>query len=771
MPEHAAEPADEAAVTIFDEAFAEALNSREEAVLEEGWYAVTGEPVLQTKLSIRGPVNLILTDQSSLYLPLSFEIESTGTLTVWACSTDPEVMGSLRFETQNESRGAVTINGGKIDGTSHSGTAMYLTGDLTINDGMISLTGETAGLVTSNPGAQDSDVTVNGGVLKGTGRLSGILVRGTLRLTGGTVEGYAGEDVNEDFFAAVDAERGLYVSGGLLKGVGGRAGVKSYEMNISGGTVIGCGDSVYGLYASTGGEMTGGLILGKGSYGIACNGEIRASDCTLILLGTEAGFRDSWQADETCFVLADPYTAPMEGSVPGILFETPSAGKLTADSFTLPADAVIPEGYTLTIAEGQTLAIPQGRTLYNEGELVNDGVVSMAEDVTPEELIALGLTGEGVAKLGDQEYFHDGFKRIDGGDITTDGLTLYEDAPDGRAVYTAGEGTLTFTPAMGDRPAKIILDHVTIEEEPYHEAALRITDETDTRGIQEIEIELVGENRVDCIQGKTIRFTGDGSLDVANRLGAAELTGNLENINALWLKISSTVTEARTEMKMDLTTIGDVIYSFSGEHTIGSFSNPIMSVQWSLWIPEGTGQIMVCVGRVGEVEEPEYSYWPNSYSYQLDWDPAGGTILGDPYTESGLVKLGAEVTPPEVSREGYRFVGWMPELTGTMPDGDTTYTAEWEKLRQPEPEPQPEPQPQPQPEPDPRRPPRRRLLQDHRLGHCGPQRQSGGDRSRHLSLHPGYQGLRPVSGRLDPLQRHEGRPQRLVLQGAARSVH
>ena len=48
---------------------------------------------------------------------------------------------------------------------------------------------------------------------------------------------------------------------------------------------------------------------------------------------------------------------------------------------------------------------------------------------------------------------------------------------------------------------------------------------------------------------------------------------------------------------------------------------------------------------------------------------------------SSLLDYGAELVAPEVSRVGYEFIGWFPELPETVPAEDVTYIAQW-RVRQ-----------------------------------------------------------------------------------------
>ncbi|MGE5473290.1 MAG: InlB B-repeat-containing protein [Ignavibacteriales bacterium] len=65
-----------------------------------------------------------------------------------------------------------------------------------------------------------------------------------------------------------------------------------------------------------------------------------------------------------------------------------------------------------------------------------------------------------------------------------------------------------------------------------------------------------------------------------------------------------------------------------------------------------------------------YNYTRNSYTLTFD---ANGGIGGT----SESVKYGASIDAPTVTRAVYTFDGWDPVVVDTMPDHDTTYTAQW----------------------------------------------------------------------------------------------
>ena len=68
---------------------------------------------------------------------------------------------------------------------------------------------------------------------------------------------------------------------------------------------------------------------------------------------------------------------------------------------------------------------------------------------------------------------------------------------------------------------------------------------------------------------------------------------------------------------------------------------------------------------------------------------------------SRLMDYGAALSAPTVTRTGYTFVGWLPEVPTTVPADDVTYVAQWTKLPDSDPEPEPTSDPEPPPEPTP----------------------------------------------------------------------
>ena len=92
-----------------------------------------------------------------------------------------------------------------------------------------------------------------------------------------------------------------------------------------------------------------------------------------------------------------------------------------------------------------------------------------------------------------------------------------------------------------------------------------------------------------------------------------------------------------------------------------------------------------CTGdAVSEISATEtgnktfYAKW-TPIPYTVSWDANGGTLTGS-YT-SGTVDYGTAIIEPTPTREGYTFIGWEPEVPATVPDQNSTFTAQW-KLNQ-----------------------------------------------------------------------------------------
>ena len=67
--------------------------------------------------------------------------------------------------------------------------------------------------------------------------------------------------------------------------------------------------------------------------------------------------------------------------------------------------------------------------------------------------------------------------------------------------------------------------------------------------------------------------------------------------------------------------------------------------------------------------------------YVAQWVPNGSVIVFDANGGTGgdtyVLEAGTVLTPPTVARQGYTFTGWSPAVPATVPSENTIYTAQW----------------------------------------------------------------------------------------------
>lgn len=73
-------------------------------------------------------------------------------------------------------------------------------------------------------------------------------------------------------------------------------------------------------------------------------------------------------------------------------------------------------------------------------------------------------------------------------------------------------------------------------------------------------------------------------------------------------------------------------------------------------------------------EDTEYVAQWDVNKYKVTFDAAGGTG-----GYSSQMDYGTPITPPEVSRTGYDFMGWDPMVDAVVPASDVTYVAQWKE--------------------------------------------------------------------------------------------
>ena len=253
----------------------------------DGWYVVPSDGLtIESCIEVSGTVNLILCNDATLTAKAGIKVSDGNTLNIYAQSQDENHAGKLIANGANDSAGigsdigntsgTITINGGviKVTGGAYgagiggggqvtAGTSGGSGGTITINGGTVEATGGTgsAGIGGGYCGG-GGKVTINGGTVKatscfqGAGIGSGAQTNINTPAEGGTVE------INGGTVTATGDNGGAGIGGGL-DGSGG-------TITINGGTVTATGSSgsvgIGGGLKNNHDITNGSLTLGTGMY-------------------------------------------------------------------------------------------------------------------------------------------------------------------------------------------------------------------------------------------------------------------------------------------------------------------------------------------------------------------------------------------------------------------------------------------------------------------------------------------------------------------------
>ena len=330
-----------------------------------GWYVVNSNVAIDSRITADGEVHLILADDCELTANKGITVQATGSLTIYAQSTN-ERMGTLKAaatDFNNAGIGAdtytdcghVTINGGIVVATGGSGAAGI--GGSGGNGGHVTVSG---GMVTATGG--DYGAGIGGGIGSGWG--SG----GHVTISGGTVVATGGDNAAGIGGGMDSAGGSITISGGTVAanggldsaGIGGGDTGAGGNITISGGTVTAIGNN--------GGSGIGGGLNMTGS------GTFSTPNGSAVIFTTD--------------ILGGSVTEDDKADWRGIIFEGDN-GAVYGSNITLSADTEIPSGKTLTIEAGKTLTIEAGVTLTIHGEIINNGTIDCSGTITGDD----SLTG------------------------------------------------------------------------------------------------------------------------------------------------------------------------------------------------------------------------------------------------------------------------------------------------------------------------------------------------------------------------------------------
>ena len=354
---------------------------------QEHWYVVNSNVTINTRVTVTGDVHLILKDGFTLNATKGINVSKGNSLTMYAQSAG-EGMGKLittgsvsvagiggiwfyGADSANCTSGTITINGGMVKATggyssagiggSSSGGAG---GTITINGGTVTATGGTnaAGI-----GGDGGNITINGGTVTATGGSGGAGIGGRREGTsGGTIT------INGGHVTANGSQRSFYSAGigGGFKGAGGSITINGGVVDAHGGwTGIGSGEDGYSGTAT--GDcavaVNGGVVTATGEHDAGIGGTFSTgNNGNAVIIASSISGNDN--------------TTGWSGL---IITKTQGEGKIYgSDSFEIVDDLEIPEGYTLTIEKGKTLTIPTDVTLTVDGEIINNGTMTIQGSIT-----------------------------------------------------------------------------------------------------------------------------------------------------------------------------------------------------------------------------------------------------------------------------------------------------------------------------------------------------------------------------------------------------
>ena len=278
-----------------------------------GWYVAAGTVTINSRITVTGNVNLILTDGCTLTVNGGIQVADGNSLIIYAQSTEEKKMGILTAQANNvdaaiggsdgQDGGDITINGGTVTASATSdGTGAGIGGgdggsggDITINGGTVTASGDFgAGIGGGNGGfgigGSGGDITINGGTVNATASIGAGIgggdsgSGGDITINGGTVNATAstGAGIGGGF---ASAGGDITITGGEVTasgyngaGIGGGEGGSGGTITITSGEVIatntGFGAGIGGGQSGTGGDITihGGTVTARGNVGAGIGG-------------------------------------------------------------------------------------------------------------------------------------------------------------------------------------------------------------------------------------------------------------------------------------------------------------------------------------------------------------------------------------------------------------------------------------------------------------------------------------------------------------------
>ena len=288
----------------------------------DGWYVVTGDITIGSRVTVNGDVHLILTDGGKLTVNGGIQVvqakNQLNSLSIYGQTAGTGELNAVATSSENNAgiggavytpAGAITINGGKVTAVGGDASAgigsgpVSYGGIITINGGHVTASSAANGAgIGGGMQCVGANITINGGTVEATGgnQAAGIgsgtgpayapavvtINGGTVTASGGNQGAGIGDGMGDQQGTTKAAN--IIISGGTVKAnggyqgaaIGGGAKMPGGKITISGGTVTATGaDGASGIghggLGATGGEITisGGTVTatgGSGNPGISC---------------------------------------------------------------------------------------------------------------------------------------------------------------------------------------------------------------------------------------------------------------------------------------------------------------------------------------------------------------------------------------------------------------------------------------------------------------------------------------------------------------------
>ena len=292
-----------------------------------GWYVVDGDVTINQRVTVRGTVNLILTDGSSLIVNGGIRIDEGQNFIVYG-----QEKGTGILEAISTSDGNAGIGGNQ---NTNGGT-------VTINGGVIKANGgnTAAGIGSGGKGGWGHPefvfmgaITINGGIVEATGGDSGPGIGANcypvVNINGGDVTANGGKDAPGIGLSNWSSGGIITIQGGIVKAFGGEPSDPTKE-------IAGIGHDNGAVFENV------SLNTGINGHAIIITSTINAD-----------GDREGWS---------------------GVIIEG-NAGRVYGNSVTLDDDLNLTEGVVLTVPADSCLTIPDGITFTNNGTINNYGTI------------------------------------------------------------------------------------------------------------------------------------------------------------------------------------------------------------------------------------------------------------------------------------------------------------------------------------------------------------------------------------------------------------